>query len=320
MVYLDDDMVQSLVNPSDLIAVLERAFNRGLQSPPRTHHKLPGSNAPTLLLMPAWRESDTIGVKLVVVDTARQNLPSVEGLYVLLDGKTGAPSAILGARALTAARTAAVSALAASYLAPLRASNLLMVGTGNLAPYLIQAHRGVRPIRKLMIWGRSPQKTRSLLEHLGTAVADIKVEIVTNLNNAVPHADIISCATSSRSALIFGQNISPATHIDLVGGFTPKMREADNVLFQRGRVIVDTMDAIIESGDLIGPHLAGILEATSVHDLSTMIRDKTLQRRSEDEITIFKAVGTAISDLAVAEYLVEQHISKGRKQQNEATE
>jgi alanine dehydrogenase len=309
LVYLDEERVQSLLNPSELIAAIETAFTGTIESPPRTHHKLPGHNAPTLLLMPAWRGSHTIGVKLITVDPARRGTPTVEGIYILLDGTTGVPTAILGARALTAARTAAVSALAASYLAPQHASNLLIVGTGNLAPYLIQAHRSVRPIQKIMLWGRSPEKVKTLVDRLGDSISDIKVEIVTNLSNAIPHADIITCATASQIPIIFGQNVSPSTHVDLIGSFTPKMREADNVLFQRGRLIVDTMDALAECGDLIEPRLAGLLDASSVSDLAAMLKDKTLQRRNENEITIFKSVGTAIADLAAAEYFLAQHLS-----------
>jgi ornithine cyclodeaminase len=91
------------------------------------------------------------------------------------------------------------------------------------------------------------------------------------------------------------------------------MREADNALFERGRLIVDTRGAFAESGDLIEPVSAGILDAESVHDLATMIKDKTLHRRNEQEITIFKAVGTAISDLATAEYLLQRYATLATK-------
>lgn len=305
MVYLNEASVHDLLNHTELVNVLREAFVGDIQTPQRTHHHIPGSAAATMLLMPAWN-ARAIGVKVLTLDPARtqRGFPSVEGLYLLMDCGSGAPLAIIGGRVLTAVRTAAISALAASYLARPQASTLLMVGTGNLAPFIIEARCSVRNYLRVIIWGRDRQKAEEVRDQITTRA---QVSIATDLNSAIAGADVISCATSSMQPLVYKQDVRAGTHVDLIGSYTPKMREADNALFEGARVIVDTKDAIIESGDLIDPHSSGLLDTTAIRDLRELIRDPTLGRGNEEEITIFKAVGTAAADLAVAEYLVEQH-------------
>jgi alanine dehydrogenase len=302
MMYLDETTVHSLLKPAELVDILRVAFVSDIQSPQRTHHHIPGSDQATMLLMPAWRAS-SFGVKVLTIDPARtQNgFPSIDGLYLLMDGASGAPLAVIGARALTAARTAAVSALAASYLARPDASTFLMIGTGNLAPFVIEAHCSVRSYRRILIWGRNRQKAEAVRDQITTQA---EVVIATDLSSAIAGADVISCATSSTQPLIQKRVVKPGTHLDLIGSFTATMREADSALFHCARVIVDTRGAIAESGDLIDPCRAGILDATTIRDLPELIRDPTLGRRDAQETTIFKAAGSAAADLAVAEYLV----------------
>jgi ornithine cyclodeaminase len=304
MMYLDETALHALLKPTELIDVLREAFVSDIQTPQRTHHHIPGSGAATMLLMPAWG-ANSFGVKVLTIDPARpqKGFPSINGLYLLMDGASGAPLAVIGARALTAARTAAVSALAASYLARPDASTFLMIGTGNLAPFVIEAHCSVRSYQRVLIWGRDRQKAEAVRDQITTQA---EVVIATDLNDAIAGADVISCATSSTQPLIRKRDVKPGTHVDLIGSFTPKMREADSALFQDARVIVDTNGAIVESADLIDPCRAGILDATNIRDLPELIRDPTLGRRDAKEITIFKAAGSAAADLAVAEFLVAQ--------------
>jgi alanine dehydrogenase len=314
LIVLDEGHIAKLLDPAGLIGAVRRAFEGALESPERTHHQLPGVGGElpgvggaTLLMMPAWRSTASIGVKVITVDLGRQDSPTVEGVYLLLDGRTGALAALLAARALTSARTAAVSALAASYLAPAEASTLLMIGTGNLARYLVAAHCCVRPIERVLVWGRSAGKAARLAEQLRSEHAELEIAVVEDLRHAVAQADVISCATSSAAAVLYGDDLSPATHVDLVGSFKATMREADDAVFARGRLVVDTAAALSESGDLIEPVRAGLVDPAQVADLAALVRDAAFHRRSRDEITIFKAVGTAIADLATAEFLLERH-------------
>jgi len=313
MMYLNEADVQALLKPAELVDVLREAFVEEIQSPQRTQHHIPGSDAARMLLMPAWN-ARSFGIKILTVDPDRtqKGFPSIDGLYLLMDGASGAPLAIIGARALTAARTAAVSALAATYLARSEASTLLMVGTGNLAPFIIEAHCSVRDYKRVIIWGRDRQKAETVRYQIKTQA---KAVLATDLDTAIASADVISCATSSTQPLVHKRDVKPGTHIDLIGSYTPKMREADNALFLGARVIVDTKGAIAESGDLLDPCFAGLLDATTIHDLPELIRDPTLGRKDAKEITIFKAAGTATADLAVANYLIARYltISFGRK-------
>ena len=294
-----------------LIEALRDAFRHETDVPLRHHHTVAtGGREATLLLMPAWNAPDPapayLGIKVVTVypDNADQDLPSVMGTYLLLDGTTGAPIASIDGPALTARRTAAASALAAGYLARPDAARMLMVGTGRLAASLIEAHRAARPISKTVIWGRDRGKAEKLVRRLNTNAN--RVTAANDLAAAVREADIISCATTARDPLVLGEWLRPGTHVDLVGGFRADMREADDEAIRRGRIYVDTRaGALVEAGDIVQPIAAGILDADDIAgDLFELCQNKRTGRQTEDEITIFKSVGSALEDLAAAQLLM----------------
>jgi ornithine cyclodeaminase len=207
---------------------------------------------------------------------------------------------MLEGRALTAWRTAAASALAARYLARADATRLLMVGAGALARHLVRAHAAVRPIETVTLWNR----TRRGAEELASALAGIglTVSVVDDLEPAVRGADIISCATLSSTPLLRGAWLRDGAHIDLVGGFTPAMREADDETVRRARIYVDTRaGALNEAGDIVDPIARGIIVPADIAgDLFDLCRGKVPGRTAQGEITLFKSVGTAIEDLAAA--------------------
>lgn len=297
--------IHRLLDFPSLIGALRDMFRDGVEAPPRHHHAI-GPSAPderpgTLLLMPAWREGDALGVKIVTVfpDNARRALPSVHGTYLLLDAATGMPRAVLDGTALTLRRTAAASALAASYLAREDSSVHLMVGTGALAPYLVAAHRAVRPIRETRIWGRDPRKAEALAARLaGTGTA---ARAMPDLAEAAATSDIITCATLSQEPLVHGAWLKPGAHLDLVGGYRPDMRETDDDAIRRARIFVDTEAARHEAGDIVQPLQSGLLAQDGVAgDLFGLARGTCHGRHGADEITLFKSVGTALEDLAAA--------------------
>jgi alanine dehydrogenase len=309
MLILGADDIHRLLDYPSLVAALREAFRRGCEVPLREHHTIalpvPDDAPGTLLLMPAWQVGGSLGVKVVTVfpGNARRSLPAVHGTYVLLDAATGAPRALLDGTALTLRRTAAASALAADFLARSDCAEHLMVGTGALAPYLIAAHAAVRPIQEIRIWGRDPQKAADLAARLAENGA--RVVAVTDLAQAAAKADIVSCATLTAEPLIRGEWLRPGTHIDLVGGYTPGMREADDEAVRRARIYIDTEAALREAGDLIQPLRAGVLAHESiVGDLFALTRGECPGRRDATEITLFKSVGTALEDLAAAELAV----------------
>lgn len=292
-----------------LVETLREAFRAGAVQPVRHHHSIERASgaASTLLLMPAWTDfrvagvvDGHIGVKVVTVSPDNNALgkPAVAGLYLLLDGRTGEPQAMIDGPRLTQWRTACASALAATYLAREDASRLLVVGAGALAPFLARAHAAVRPIESVAVWNRTPANAEKVAE--GLRADGIVAEAVGDLDAAVGLADIVSCATISSEPLISGRSLRPGTHLDLVGGFTPAMREADDEAIRRARVYVDTRaGATSEAGDIVQPLNSGVLAADGiVADLHELARGRKSGRGSAGEITLFKSVGAALEDLA----------------------
>jgi ornithine cyclodeaminase len=299
-----EDIAQVLTYPA-LIDALEAAFRSDVVVPVRHHHTIQqsGSDA-TLLLMPAWTESGArfVGCKVVTVfpDNARRGHPSLYGSYLLLSGETGEPLAMMDGRVLTAWRTACVSALAARYLARADASHLVMVGAGTLAPHLVRAHMSVRPITSVTLWNRT--RSRAVQTGFAMAAGGVEVEVTDDLAAAVKEADIVSCATLAEQPLIRGQWLKKGAHVDLVGGFTPRMREADDETIRRARVYVDTRaSAMKEAGDIAQPLKRQVLSKDDIQgDLFDLCRGDVKGRKRKNEITLFKSVGTAIEDLAAA--------------------
>lgn len=317
---LDGAAVERLLPDAKLIDALFEMFRAGCELPPRHHHTIETSGAPgTLLLMPAWRKGRHLGVKLVTVfpDNGAGDLPAVIGQYLLLSAETGAPLALLDGTALTRRRTAAASALAARLLARPDSSRLLMMGTGALAPHLIAAHAAVRPIREVAVWGRTPAKAEALVARLDRGdLASLKLRafVAEDLQRNLAAADIVSCATLAREPILPGAWLKRGQHVDLVGGFTPHMRETDDAAIARARVYVDTRQgAMAEAGDIVQPLANGTLaRAAVIADLFDLCRapaaaspyDLALGRATAADITLFKSVGSALEDLAAAELAV----------------
>lgn len=299
-----DEMARVLTCEA-LVDALAGAFRGDIAVPPRHHHPIPQPGAAaSLLLMPAWTLSGArfLGCKVVSVfpDNAARGRPSLYGTYLLLSGETGEPLAAIDGRALTAWRTAAASALAARYLAREDASSLLMVGAGALAPHLVRAHASVRPITRVTVWNRS--RGRAVALAFGLSVTGIETTVTDDLEAAVREADIVSCATLSPKPLICGAWLRKGTHLDLVGGFTPKMREADDDAVKRARIYVDTRAGVLkEAGDIVQPIRRRIISKADIRgDLFDLCRGHAKGRRTAAEITLFKSVGTALEDLAAA--------------------
>ena len=302
--------VEAALDFESLVERLRQAFRRETVSPVRHHHTVESADAEdaTLLLMPAWQPRRHIGIKSVTVfpGNAERGLPAVMGVYLLLDGKTGSPIAMIDGPTLTVRRTAAASALASRYLSRPDCERLLMVGTGALAPHLILAHAAVRPICNVLVWGRNAEKAAKLAKRLDRR--DFRVAHTTDLEAAVRGADIVSCATLSREPLVRGAWLRPGQHLDLVGGFRPDMRETDDDSIRRARVFVDTRaGATEEAGDIVLPLASGVLAPDDIAaDLFELTRGDKAGRRFYDQITLFKSVGTAVEDLAAAQLTVER--------------
>jgi ornithine cyclodeaminase len=294
-----------------LVNALKQAFAADWTVPVRHHHAvpIPGEADQTLLLMPAWEGGSSVGIKIVTITPGNggRNLPAVQGIYLLMDGLTGAPKALMEGKTLTVRRTAAASALAASFCARKDAAVHLMVGAGALSQPLIEAHRAVRPIAKTQLWARDAAKAEAQARAIAKA-AGIAVAVVTDLEAAARQADIVSCATLSAEPLIRGAWLKPGAHLDLVGAYLPELRESDDEAVKRSTLFVDTRaGALKEGGDLLQPLKAGIIQESDVAaELADLCKGRHPGRKSETEITLFKSVGTAIEDLAAAKLMLER--------------
>ncbi|UTW14269.1 ornithine cyclodeaminase family protein [Marinobacterium rhizophilum] len=292
-----------------LIERLRRTFQEGVESPGRHHHAMhrPDGEA-TMLLMPAWESAGYIGVKVVNVfpQNSAHRLPAISGVYLLCEGQHGTPLACIDGSELTRRRTAAASALAASMLARKNADTLLVVGTGQLAPMLIEAHSRVRPIKRVLVWGRERGEAVKLASHYAD---HFETAAVDDLRSASGQADIISCATLSTEVLIQGDWLRPGTHLDLVGAFRPDMRECDANALARAEVFVDTYaGAQGEAGDILQAIQEKAFRFSDIQaDLFELVRGEKPGRSSDTAVTLFKSVGASLEDLAAAIEVWEQH-------------
>jgi ornithine cyclodeaminase len=283
-----------------LIAALRAMFVAGCDVPLRSTHAVGAQG--TILLMPAWRAGGHLGIKTVTIypGNGALGLPGLHSVYLLFDAATGVPLAQLDGDEITSRRTAAAAALAASYLAREDSRRLVILGSGRVAALLADAMRAVRPIDEVVVWNHRPASARALAAAL--RAAGIAAQATDDLEHAVRHADIVSCATLSTTALVRGEWLREGTHLDLIGSFTPQMREADAACFATSRVFVDTPEALAKSGDVLG----AIAEAAFAADclqgtLAELCAGARPGRVDPGERTLFKAVGSALEDLAAAE-------------------
>ena len=308
MKHIDFDAVHRLAGVGSLVEPLRRAFVSQTVCPKRAEYDLGAPDRPrALLLMPSWQPDGDIGVKIVTVfpDNADRGLPSVNAAYVLLSGQTGQPRVSIDGRALTLIRTAAVSALAADLLAPAAPEVLLMVGTGALSRYFVEGHLAVRQYRAVLIWGRDSHKADAVVRDL--SARGWPVTAAPDLEAAARSADVISCATLAQQPLIRGRWLKSQCHLDLVGSFTPNMREADDGCMRGAFIAVDTLTALEESGDLSEPLARGVMRSDGIALLGELIAAGPAGPRPHR--TVFKSVGVALADLAVAEQLVERSLA-----------
>jgi ornithine cyclodeaminase len=290
---ISDAAVDSLLSPTDVLEVIARAFVDPPIAPPRAVAECSeGSATRTVLAMPALRPGGIITIK--VVNSASYGLNS----HLLGFDHRGALLAVVEAHRLTALRTAAASVLAAQKLGAGGACRLAVLGAGRQARAHIEAYAAALPIEAVTIWARRGDAARELAafaaEHVST------IDIAASPADAAAKADIVVCATPSTAPLLAGDMISGRTHVDLVGGFRPNMREADDALMARAVIVADTAAALTEAGDLVQPISSGVIASDDVLLLADILAGDV----PAGEVTLFKSVGHAAEDLVVMELLL----------------
>ncbi len=305
MLLLAAEDLRALLAYPACIQALDHALGRPAEVPAR--QQMPAAEG-LLLLMPAFQAAPAgLGLKLVSIfeRNAELGLARIQALYLYLDPATGRPLALMEGRTLTAIRTAAVSALATRYVANPGPATLAVFGTGVQARAHVEAMRATRALKGVLVCGSAVEKSRALAAEIGGAAATAEEALEAEL--------ICACTTSSRP-LWDGARLREGTHINAVGNYRPAERELDETTVRRARVAVDTCQgAWSEAGDLILPFQSGAIGREHVlAELSEIVRGEKQVRRARLEITLFKSVGHALQDLALARLAYERALEAGR--------
>jgi alanine dehydrogenase len=295
-VILDEEAVRQHLRMEDLIPAMARALadlsSGRVVQPVRTMLPI-AEHQGFFAVMPAY--AGALGAKLVTFYPGNQRIPTHHALIMLFRPATGEPLAILDGRLITEIRTAAVSAVATQLLARPDASVLAILGSGVQARSHLEALRLVRRFGDVRVW--SPRNAAAFAERFGVRAA-------ASAEDAVRGADVVVVATVSRTPVLFGEWLSPGTHVNAVGAVRPDWRELDNETVRRARLYVESREAAMrEAGDVIA---AGQVFA----EIGEVVRGLKPGRQSASEITLFKSVGVAVADVVTAD-LVYRRARKG---------
>jgi ornithine cyclodeaminase/alanine dehydrogenase-like protein (mu-crystallin family) len=293
---LDAAAVRAALPMPAAITALRSALHAGLDpeaDPPRS--VVPVQHG-QLLLMPAeW--GGYAGVKLASVAPANPVLgrPRIQGSYLLMDAETLTPLAVLDGVALTAIRTAAVSAVAVQQLAEPHADRLLVFGSGPQARSHVAALRAVRPVREVVVVARDPNRAAVFVAECVDDGLDARLGTAAEVSDA----DLIACCTTAREPLFDGVELRPSATVVAIGSHEPDVREVDVTTVCRSTVAVEARSAALrEAGDVIAPVRAGLVELDSLIGLAELVRGEALV--APDRPRLFKSVGMAWEDLVVA--------------------
>jgi alanine dehydrogenase len=318
MLLLSESDLRAVLSIGDVIDAVESGFRAialgNVKLPERLKLELPAQQA-ILLEMPAYADLrvPSLGTKIVSVfpDNPARGLEIVQAMYLLLDGETGVPLALMDGQFITGIRTAAASAVATMFMSNPGARILAVFGAGVQAKFHIQAMLEVTEIKEIMIVSRTLQKTRALADY---TVKQHKIEArITEATEAATKADLICTCTTSPVPLFNGSLIKPGAHINAVGAFTPATRELDTEAVVRARLFIDSESAAgSEAGELLIPLSEGEIETTHVKGtLADVVSGSITGRESLSDITLFKSCGLAIEDLVTAQLAYERALAKG---------
>ncbi|SRR6266568_1376383 len=310
MHFLDAAEVRRLLTFPILVAALEAAHRRPKME---AQDGFLGSEKEQYFVRHAVDRGRFMASKLITsfpANLAGGELPAVQAVCVLFDGTNGRPLAVIDGTEMTYWRTAADSALGAKLLAPPTPRTMLVVGAGKMSRWLVRAHRTARPsLQHVLIWNRNEERASEAVASL--AREGISAEATQDLDAATRMADIITTCTRSHEPLVKGANLRPGVHLDLVGGYTPETREADDEAARRALVFVDRRESARGVGDILQPIASGAIGETDVlGDLYDLVGGTITGRRSPSDITFFKNAGGGHLDLMTAEVVFQQFGAK----------
>ena len=299
-----EDVHAALSYPA-MVDALQEAYSGSFNMPPRQVFLLDDQpeNHDAFAVLPSWND-ELVAVKSFTYfpDNPKPKYASLYSKIMLFDRKHGEPLALVDGTSVTFWRTAGISGLASRLLSRENSKTLLLLGTGNLAPYIIRAQLSVRPIDRVMVWGRTLGNAQGVVEQLAKENDAVRFEVANDLQAACGEADIIVSATGSHEPLVFGEWVRPGTHTNFIGNHHAKKRECDTALVAKSKVYADSyVNCFKEAGEVLVPINEGAISKDHVvGELTQMCSGAVSLRESGDEITLFKSIGMALSDLVGA--------------------
>jgi 1-pyrroline-2-carboxylate reductase [NAD(P)H] len=291
----------------DLVDALQKAFASKFTMPPRKVFLLDeeGGSNDAFALLPSWNDS-VIGIKAFTYFPNNPK-PQYESLYskiMLFDRAHGEPLALVDGTSVTFLRTAAISGLASRLLSRADSETLLLLGTGNLSTFIIRAQASVRNLKRVLVWGRTPANAQNVVGQMSEELEGIEFAVVDDLQAACGEADIVVSATGSPEPLVLGNWITEGTHTDFIGNHHATKRECDTALVVKSRVYADSRDNCFrEAGEILVPIAEGVFTQEDVVGQLTEMCAGTVPLREDDrQITLFKSIGMALSDLVGANH------------------
>lgn len=296
--------VHAALKYPDLVDALQDAYSKAFSMPPRQVYLLDDdeSNHDAFAILPSWNQQ-VIGVKaFTYFPNPKPGNKSLYSQILLFNRDGGQPLALVDGTSVTFWRTAGISGLATRFLSRPDSETMLLLGTGNLAPYLIKANGSVRDLKRVLVWGRDAAKAQSVIDGVRLDLPDVEFSVASDLSEACGQADIIVSATGSHEPLVSGDWVQPGTHTDFIGNHHATKRECDSKLIAKSKVYVDSrVNAFKEAGEILVPISEGVFSKEDVvGELTEMCAGSVPLRESADQITLFKSIGMAMSDLVGA--------------------
>ena len=303
MQFFDQAAVALALPYPALIDALATGLQQPIESPARSVYA-PNGDSSAVLIMPAWKAHENMGVKLVSIwpGNSAKGKSAVSAVYVLISCEDGNPVAVLDGTELTLRRTAAAAALAARILARKNSQTLAILGTGSLSAPMAVAHASVMDFKTILVWGRDAKKAQTVVDSLSRQ--GLTAEVSSDLQATLAQADVVSAASTATTPFILSDWVKPGTHLGLIGAFTPTMAEAEPSLMPRAQVFADNRDAILQKGgEVLQAIQQGLMAASDIQaELAEIAAaPQRAWRNNDDAITVFKSVGFASLDLIAAE-------------------
>ena len=303
MKVISAEEVHAALSYPELVDSLHEAYGGKYSMPPRQVFLLDeNTNHDAFAVLPSWNDQ-FIGVKsFTYFPEAELPYKSLYSKILLFDRDHGEPLALVDGTTVTFWRTAGISGLATRLLSREDSETMLLLGTGNLAPYIIRANLSVRSLKRVMVWGRNLVKAESIVEMMQKEFPDVEFSAIEDRQAACAEADIVVAATGSHDPVVLGEWIRPGTHTDFIGNHHADKRECDTELIKKAKVYADSrVNAFKEAGEILVPIKEGVFaEEGVVAELSEMCRGDAVLRENEEEVTLFKSIGMAMSDLVGA--------------------